>query len=458
MQTDIDRTTVPEAGPMPAFELLDETRLSRRTLSNGLDLWLYRYTKLPIVHVNLVVHSGGYSDPVTKAGMTNLLTEMLDEGTETRSALEIADDFEYLGTKFNTWASMDGCGISLLTLREHLAQSLDIFSDIILHPQFPDAELMRVRQKILTSILQERDQPNVVATKVFIKTIYGREHPYAYPITGTRESVQGVTAHDLREKYDLVFRPNNASVIVVGDVTLEDITNTIESVLAGWKQNEIPSIELPVVPDHEQSLIYLVDHPGAVQSQIRVGHRGIERTHKDYFPIRVMNQILGGQFTSRLNLNLREEKGYTYGTASMWEMYKYGGHFMTSGAFQGEFTDKSVAEIMKELHRIRDDGVTEEELEAAKDGLIRSLPRQFETPAQIASKIGSVALYRLQQNYFQMYIEQIRSVSIDEVNQAARSYIYPSKVTIAIVGDVGRIKAPLVNLGLGEVIEIDHEG
>lgn len=458
MQTTTDRTKIPEAGAVPDFTLLDETKLKRTQLSNGIDLWLYRYKKLPVVQVYLVVHTGAYSDPAEKAGMTNLFSEMLDEGTNNRSALQIADDFDFFGTKFNTWASMDGCGVSMLSLREHLNASLEVLSDVVQHPEFPDDELTRVRKNVLTGILQEEDQPNVLANKVFLKTIYGKHHPYGYPLLGTFNTVKSITSTELREKYVSFFKPNNASIVVVGDIGLAEINDTIESVFAGWESSSTPPVDLSGIADRDHTGIYLVNRPGAVQSQIRIGHRGLERRHKDYFPVRVMNQILGGQFTSRINLNLREDKGYTYGASSLWEMRKFGGHFVANGGFQGEYTDRSVDEIMKELHRIRGEEVTEDELDAAKDGLIRSLPRQFETPSQIASQLANIALYDLPHNYFDTFVENVQKVSVEAVKRVACEYVHPAKVTIVVVGDVEKIKSPLEKLGVGDVIEVDHKG
>ncbi len=458
MHTTIDRTKIPEAGPVPDFTLLDETKLSRAQLSNGINVWLYRYKKLPVAQVHLAVHTGAFSDPVEKAGLTNLFAEMLDEGTKNRSALQIADDFDFLGTNFNTWSSMDGCGATMLSLREHLDESLDVFADVLKAPEFPEQELARVRQNVLTSILQEEDQPNVLATKVFVKKIYGKDHPYGSPPLGTTESVQSVTAKDLKEKYKRHFKPNNASIIVVGDIELPELNEKLEKALSEWKQGDVPKVNLPQIPDWECAAVYLVNRTEAAQSQIRIGHRGIERTHKDYFPVRVMNQILGGQFTSRINLNLREDKGYTYGAASIWEMRKFGGHFITTGGFQGEYTDRSVEEIMKELHRIREEGVTGDELEAAKDGLIRSLPRQFETPSQIASQLANVALYGLPDNYYDTYVDNVQQVSTEDVKRVASDYIHPSKAAVVVVGDVDKIKSPLEKLGIGDVIEIEYKG
>jgi len=457
MQIPIDRAKIPEAGPVPDFSLLDESKLNRSKLSNGLDLWLYRYKKLPVVQVYLVAHTGAFSDPVEKAGMTNLFSEMIDEGTQARNSLQIADDLDFLGTNFSTWSSMDGCGVSMLTLQEFLDESLDVFADVVQNPVFPENELARVKQKVLTSILQEEDQPNVLANKAFVKIIYGNHHPYGYPRLGTQDSVNIITTEDLKNKYNTYFKPNNASVVVVGDIDLPDITEKLEHGLANWKSDNIHESKLPDIPDRDKVTIYLVNRPGAVQSQIRVGHRGINRTHDDYFPMRVMNQILGGQFTSRINLNLREDKGYTYGAASLWEMRKFGGHFVTTGGFQGEYTDRSVQELMSEITRMREAGVTGDELETAKDGLIRSLPRQFETPSQIATQLGIVALYGLPENYFDTYVENVRNVSEEAVQRVAKAYLHPDKVAIVVVGDVEKIKSSLEDLGIGDVVEYDHK-
>ncbi len=458
MHTNIDRTKIPEAGTIPGFSLLDETKLSRIKLSNGIDLRTYRYKKLPVVQLYLVIRTGAYSDPVQKAGMTNLLSEMLDEGTKNRSALKIADDFDFLGTHFNTWASMDGCGLSMLSLREHLDTSLEVVSDVIQNPDFPENELTRIRQNVLTKILQEADQPNVLATKAFVKKIYGEDHPYGYPLLGTTDTVTSIERGELSDKYSRSFMPNNASIIIVGDIDAKEIANKLETALSGWEKGNALSADVQEIPDPGGSEIFLLHRPDAVQSQIRIGHRGLERKHKDYFPVRVMNQVLGGQFTSRINLNLREDKGYTYGASSLWDMRKFGGHFLAAGGFQGEYTDKSVYEIIKEFREIRDKGVTHAELESAKEGLIRSLPRQFETPSQIATQLANVALYDLPGNYYDTFVENVQRVSLEDVDRAAAMYIRPENVTVVVVGDADSIKTPLEYLGIGKVILTDAQG
>lgn len=458
MHTNIDRTKIPETGTIPGFSLLDETKLSRRKLSNGIDLRTYRYKKLPVVQLYLVIQTGAYSDPVQKAGTTNLLSEMLDEGTKTRNALNIADDFDFLGTHFNTWASMDGCGASMLSLREHLDASLEVVSDVIQNPEFPETELKRIRQKVLTKILQEADQPNVLATKAFVKLIYGEDHPYGYPLLGTTDTVTAIDRAELVDRYSRVFIPNNASIIIVGDIDTEEIANKLETALSGWKPGNALSAGVREIPDRGGNEIFILNRPGAVQSQIRIGHRGLERKHKDYFPLRVMNQVLGGQFTSRINLNLREDKGYTYGASSLWDMRKFGGHFVAAGGFQGEYTDKSIYEIINELREITDKGVSFTELESAKDGLIRSLPRQFETPSQIATQLANVALYDLPENYYDTFVENVQHVSLEDVHRVAGMYIKPENVTVVVVGDADSITTPLENLGIGKVIIMDAKG
>jgi zinc protease len=456
-ESTFDRSRRPDPGAISDFSLLDASKLERGRLTNGMNLLLYRYKKLPVVQINCTFRTGTYDDPADKAGLANLFAEMLDEGTLKRNALEIADSFEYLGTQFSTWASKDGIGTGMLTLREHLPASLDLFADIMLDPSFPENELQRVKQNILTAILQETDQPNSVATNVFTRSVYGTGHPYGFPIHGMRETVEPLSVADLREKYETLFKPGAASIVVVGDIPFGELSGMLERAFADWKGDRVEAGALPDMPERSGSSIRIVNRPGAVQSQIRIGHRGIERTHRDYFPVLVMNQILGGQFTSRINLNLREDKGYTYGASSVWDARKYGGHFMTTGGFQGEFTDRAVAELMKELEHIGKE-IRADELNAAKDGLIRALPRQFETPAQIGSHLSTVELYGLPDDYYSSYVDTVQKVTIEEVLNAARSYIRPESVEIVVVGDVAAISDPLEKLGLGSPVEVDVHG
>jgi zinc protease len=449
----LNRSEIPIPGPLTKISLIDGSRLARGTLPNGLRIVHHSYTKLPIVYINFVFGRGTSFDPVQRPGGVSMLYEMIDEGTESRNALGISEAFEYLGTSFGTWVTYDSGGLTVQTLTDYLNASLEIVADIICNPVFPPEEFERIRQTVLTSLLQEADQPNVVATKTLTKILFGDGHPYGNAIRGTEESIREFSLDDVHTLYRTHIKPGNCTAIVVGDCSFEDIMQGFQKVFGSWEPGDIvpENVPIPNFPDYPR--IHLIDRPDALQSQIRLGHEGIHRTHKEYIPILVMNQILGGQFTSRINLNLRETKGYTYGTSSVWEMRKFSGHFMTTGGFQGEYTDKAVEELMKEIIKIREEGVGAEELVTAKDGLVRALPRQFETPSHIAGQLGSLIVYNLPDDYFETYLRAVGSIESDQVHAAAQKFLHPEKMQIVVVGDAKAIREPLKELNFGEVVE-----
>jgi len=395
---------------------------------------------------------------VDKPGLASLTADMLDEGTTHRTALQIAEELSFIGARFSTGAGWDAAGVNLTTLTKHLDQALEILADVVLHPSFPENELERLRKDRLTSLMQQKDQPTVVASNVFAKVLYGEHHPYGQPTLGTEASLQGITRQDLESFYRTYFHPNNAALIVVGDVKPEDLTARLEKVLGGWTKGEFPPPGVPTPPKRGGTQIFLVDKPKAAQSEIRVGLVGVPRPHPDYFPLLVMNTVLGGQFSSRLNLNLREAKGYTYGARSFFDFRKGPGPFVASAGVKTAVTDSSVIEFMNEIRRIRDEALTPQELEFAKATLIRRLPAQFETPAQIAGQLAALVLYDLPDDYFDTYVQRVNAVSVADVQRVAKQYLDPEHLAIVIVGDVATIREGLAKLGYGVPVLLDAEG
>ncbi len=337
----VDRTKKPSAGPPRPLIL---PKIQRASLKNGLKVMLTEYHQLPIVQLNLVLQTGTVADPPQKAGVGTLTMRLLDEGTRKRTALQIADELDFIGANLFSSANYDGCFVGLQTLKEHLSTAVDIYSDVILHPTFPQQEFDRAKKELLTSLIQQRDQPAAVATRVFATRLYGEEHPYGRPNDGTEASVTQITVQDLKDFYEKYARPNNATLIVVGDVTLKELLPTLERYLGSWESKTVPEVKIPEISAETKPMIFLVDKPQAAQSQIRIGHVGLPRSTSDYFPVVVMNTILGGGFNSRLNWNLREQKGYTYGTGSSFQFRKGAGPFTTTGGFRTDVTDKSVVE------------------------------------------------------------------------------------------------------------------
>lgn len=451
----VDRSKKPEPKPSPKLSL---PSVQRTELKNGLKVLLVEHHELPLVQFRLLLQAGSAADPSGKSGLASFTANMIDEGTASRTALQVSEDLDFIGARLSISANYDGTFASMLTLKEHLSPALEIFSDIVLHPSFPGDDFERVRKDVLTSLLQQKDQPVVVANNVFAARLYGSEHPYGQSASGTETSVESLTTEDVKNFYDTYFRPNNATMIVVGDIELGEVVTELESTFGGWEKKDVPGVTVPVSSPPASSVIFLIDKLDAAQSQIRIGHLGTDRGTPDYFPLLVMNTILGGQFTSRINLNLREDKGYTYGARSDFDFRKTAGPFVARGGFRTDVTDSSVAELMKELRRVGSGDVTDEELEFAKNSLIQRLPRRFETPGAIASRLGQIALYDLPDDYYNNYVQNIQNVTLEDVNRVGEHYINPNSSIIVVVGDVAKVKEALEALGYGPVKICDDKG
>jgi zinc protease len=449
---------LPGPEPAPRFAL---PQLQRRRLTNGLDVLIVEHHELPVVTMNLVVRSGSAADPSDRTGLANAVANLLDEGTATRSALDISEQLSAIGAQLGTSANWDASNVTLTTLTKHADAALDIFSDVVLRPAFADAELARFRASRLTALAQRRDDATAIAGVIYPSILYGANHPYGRLAQGDEASTRALKAADLRAFYSAHYVPNNSSLIVVGDVRPDEVVAKLERALGTWKPGTVPSVQLDAPAPRDKTVIYLVDKPGAAQSVINIGHVGVARSSADYFPLLVLNTILGGQFMSRVNLNLRENKGYTYGARTVFDYRRGAGPFSASAGVQTAVTKESVAEFLRELRGIRGDiPVTESELEAAKRSLTLGYPRTFETPAQIAARLADIALYGLPDNYFNNYVASIEQVKLADISRVANAAIDPSRLAILVVGDRKVIEPGLRSLdGLGSTItHLDVEG
>lgn len=450
-----DRSKQPAPGHTPSFKL---PKAQHVTLKNGLAIMLVEHHELPVVSMQLVFQSGSANDPLDKPGVASVTFDMMDEGTAKRDALQIAEDLAFLGASMGLNAGVDGSFIMLQTLKEKLNDALEIFSDVLLNPSFPQKEFDRIQKTRLASLLQENDQPAIVATKAFNKVIFGANHPYGSPANGSPASIKSMTVADLKKFYGEVVLPNNATLIVTGNVTLKELVPILERYLGSWQKWAASTLKINAKDLRAKSGIFLVDKPQAPQSQLRIGHVGVSRDNPDYFAIEVMNTILGGQFTSRINYNLRERRGYTYGARSGFSYRKFAGPFVASAGVKSSVTDSSVIETLYEIKRIRDEAVTAEELADAKMSMMLRYPTNFETPAQIASQLANIVLYNLGDDYFNKYIDNIKKVTIADVQRVAKMYLSPENLSVVIVGDVATIKEPLEKLNRGKAVILNSEG
>jgi zinc protease len=426
-------------------------------LSNGLEVLVVEHHELPVVTMNLVVRAGAAAEQASRAGLAVVTADLLDEGTQSKSALELADALSTIGANLSSTADWDASRLTLTTLTRQLEPALALFSDVLINPAFKDADVKRIRASRLQAIAQNRDVAATIAARVYASLLFGASHPYGHPQLGSEESIGAIDAGMLREFHSTYYRPNNATLIVVGDVRPDAIVAQLEKALSAWKPATVPAIAFDAQPAaRERTTIYLVDRPGAAQSVINIGHVGAARTAPDYFTRLVLNQILGGAFVSRVNLNLREAKGYTYGARTVFDHRVGRGPFTASAGVQTAVTKESVLEFLKELRGIRGEiPVTEGELERAKQSLIRGFPRTFETPAQIATRLGDVALFRLADDYYDGYIAGIQKVTVADVTRLANESIDPSRLAILVVGDRSVIEPGLRSIeGMGTTLTV----
>jgi zinc protease len=423
----------PAPKPDPVFTL---PKIERRQLSNGLEVLIVNHKELPVLSLNLVLRTGAAADPQERAGLASFTAALIDEGTKTRNALEISNQLAAIGARLGTGADWDLTGMNLLTLTRHLDRALEIYADVVTNPSFPESELKLQRDTRLATLLQRRDDANSIAGIVYASLLYGRNHPYGHSLIGDEQSVRAITNEEVKRFYETYYRPNNATLIVVGDAEARTLMPKLERAFANWKNGDVPAVNIPQPPSRDKGVVYLVDKPGAAQSVIAIGQVGLPRSTPDYFPLVVMNTLLGGQFTSRVNMNLRENKGYTYGARTSFDYRRGAGPFAASAGVQTAVTKESIVEFLKELKGVRGEiPVTPAELEFSKQAIIRGFPRSFETPEQISSRLTDIVLYNLPDDYFNNYIANIRAVTMADVQRVANRYLDPSKMAILVVGD-----------------------
>jgi zinc protease len=447
------RSTAPPAGAPRPYHFPDVTRV---TLPNGLRVLVAENHNAPIVSLRVLVRSGADHDNAELAGLAALVGDLLDEGAGSRDAMQLAEDIGLLGGALGTGADWDATYASLEVLSRYSGPTIDILADVTFRATMPEDGFERVRNERLTDILQQRDEPGSIAGKRFANLLYG-SGTYGNSVTGNDDSLARITLDDVRRFYREHYLPNNSSVIVAGDISPEAAIDLVTKAFGPWE----PGIEPPrptVTPaELEASRIYLIDRPQAVQSEIRIGHIGVARSTEDYFAISVMNALLGGVFNSRINLNLREKHGYTYGARSAFGFRRQTGPFVVSAPVRNEVTRESVSEVLGELRRIRTGDVEERELEDTKNYLIGVFPATVQSASEVGGRLLDMELYGLPEDYFDHYRENIAAIDKAEIERVARKYIDPERVLIVIVGNATQIRGPLGGLGL-PIHEMDIEG
>jgi zinc protease len=426
-------------------------------LANGLTVYLVERHNLPIVSANLVVLSGSEANPANKPGLASFTADMMDEGTQTRSTLQIADDVAQIGATLTTGSSSDASTVAVRTLKKNVDSAFDIFSDVALRPSFPEKEIERVRNTRLTQILQLRDNPNALANKTFFNAVYGGNHPYGYPELGTEEVTKTITRDEMLKFWQAGYVPANAALVVAGDITEAELRTLADKYFGKWS-GKAPTVERPSVEASAARRIIIVDKPGSPQTALRIGHIGVPRSNPDYVPIEVMNIGLGGLFSSRINMNLREKNGYTYGAFSAFFFRRGPGPFYAGGGIRTDVTAPAVREFFNEFDRMRTTQMTAEELRIAKDAFARSLPGQFETTPQAAGSIGQLFIYGLPLDYYSTLPARIDAVTAADVQRVAEKYITPNNMVIVAVGDRSKIEQELMKLNMGAIQVLGLDG
>ena len=447
-QQPVDRAKPPAIGPAPSLKL---PALETRTLSNGLQVRIMGVHKVPTVHLELAIRTGITADPAGKSGVASLAADMLDEGAGTRSALEIADAIDFLGAELTTTGGADATYVELHVPVARLADALPVMADVVARPTFPEAELKRLREERLAGLLEMEDDPEQLIQVAFPRLLFGAQHRYGTPAIGTAASLKGITAADLKAFHAANVRPSNAVLIVAGDVTADSVLPQLERALGGWKAaGGAPTAAALTAPASAARRVYLIDKPGAAQSQIRIGSVAVARSTPDYFALRVLNTVLGEAFTSRLNTNLREVHGYAYGASSRFDMRLSAGPFYAAAGVQTDKTGESLKEFFVELARIHET-IPAAELDKAKNYLALLLPRTFETTRDTANALAQAWIYDLPADYYTTYADRVRAVTAADVKRVADKYIVPDKLAVVVVGDRKATEAAVKAQNLGPV-------
>ncbi|HPN36900.1 MAG TPA: pitrilysin family protein [Melioribacteraceae bacterium] len=443
----LDRTNPPKLGTPPKLNLPLPEKFS---LSNGIEVTLIEKHQVPLVNINIVVNVGAVYEDENNAGIFDFTADLLDEGAAGKNALQIADEIDYLGATINTYSGYHESGIYINTPLSKLEQTLQISSEILLKPDFPESEFKRLKNERLGTMMQFFDEPRRIASVGFNKLLWGFNHPYGRPLIGLEKSVKNFDRNSVKMIYDKYFKSNNAQIIVAGDIKKKELKDILEKYFAGWEKGKFSESRVAIPEVNKKTIINIIDKPGSAQSVIFIGTIGVKRNTPDYTAISVMNTILGGSFTSRLNDNLREKHGYTYGASSFFSFRKETGVFAATSSVQTEVTDSALFQFFYELNSIKKP-LSDEELQKGKNYLALSYPSNFSTVADIQNQLTNMVINNLPNNYFNTFVTDVLNVSKNDVKKVAEKYIKTDNMIVVIVGDKEKILESIKKLNLGDV-------
>jgi zinc protease len=450
----IDRSTLPLVGPTPSFHF---TAIHKDRLKNRMGVWTAEHRGLPVLSFMLVLPSGSAADFEGYEGLAAITADMLDEGSGDRSAIDINAAFARIGSHLDIDVSSDATVMSVTCVARFGRQAMALMADCAMRPRLADADFDRIRQLRLTRLVQLRDMPSAIADRAFMQLVYGA-HPYAHMALGTEEALRQMTIDDVRSFHDKMYTPSQATLVAAGEISAREFEDMAADAFGGWSKPAAPALSdpalapPPVEPAHRMAL---VNKTGAAQSEIRIGEVGLTRSTPDYHPLIVLNMVLGGQFVSRINMKLRQEKGLTYGARTSFDFRRGRGPFVLQTSVQSDGTAEAVEDSMKEIHAIRTDRPpTLQEVETAKTALTRGYARNFETAEQVARAMAQLLLYALPDDYFDTFADRVGEVEVDQVRAVASIHLDPARLATAIVGDAALVGPQLTRAGLGEPVPL----
>jgi zinc protease len=442
----INRSNRPPGEPRIDFT---SPKIKKFDLTNGLKIYFSNKTDLPIVRINLLVNGGSKSDPETQKGLCNLLAMCLDEGAGQYNSLQLADEFEILGAQFAISCTDDLIILSLQVLTENFLPALKLLSDVVTQPHLMEDDFNREKNKVLVRINQSKAEPDYIADIAFVYFLFGNDSEYAFPVEGIERTAQNIQFNSVKNSYSNLFTPLNSTLVTVGNLDEEFFREQLDTIFGKWNHTSLINNRKTNLNKTTRK-IYLINKPDSFQTEIRTGHLSSKRSEDDFFQKQIINLILGGQFSSRLNSNLREKNGFTYGIHSQFNYLQEAGYFAVSTSVDAANTSAALREIYSEINKIKS-GVTQEELDFAKSSLTKKYPSNFETFRQIASAISTKVIHNLPDNYFETYIEKVSSLNLNDINSIAYKSICPDEIISVLVGDSTKILSQLDKNEFGEI-------
>jgi zinc protease len=449
----VDRSRLPEPGPVRPFPF---PAIEKSTLDSGLRVWTVHHASIPVTTLMLMIRRGAGDDPPAKEGLAAITVDMLDEGSEGHSAIEMHERLARVGGQLDSDIGPDAAVLTVTLLSRFTGPALGLLAEMVARPTLAEADFHRVRQLRLHRLAQLRDVPGAVADRTFMRLLYG-SHPYGHTPLGSEAALGSISIDDVRAFHAALLRPSETTLVVVGDRGHQEIRRLTEESFAGWTgQAAAAPIALPALPEPRR--LNVVPRPGAPQSELRIGHVAAARQTPDYHSLVAANAVLGGQFVSRINLNLREDKGFTYGARTSFDFRRLPGPFALQASVQTSATARAIEESVAEISGIRGPKpVTAGELALGIAALTRGYARNFETAEQVARAVTQIALYNLPDDYFAEFVPRVQAVTVDEVTRVASAYLDPARLTTLVVGDYDAIAGDLGSLPYGEAAVLSDD-